>query len=293
MLEHTWSLLITLTLLAACAACSGPGTPTPTPPGAKPKLEVQGHRGCRGLRPENTMAGFQEAVRLGVDVLELDLAMSKDGVLVVVHDPVINRKICTGGDGLPAQLFKDLTWAEIQKLDCGALKNSKYPDQQPVPGQRIPRLEQVLDLLLAHPGPLRVNIEIKTFPDRRGDTRTPADFAAALVKVVRGKGLQKRAVVQSFDAAALQQVRKLAPELTLAALADRRKDFEPMLEATGARILSPRYTELRAADIAAYQSRGVRVIPWTVNRVEDMRRLMGWGVDGIITDRPDRLVPLR
>ncbi len=235
MLDHTWSL-IGLTIVVACAACSGPITPPPAAPRAKPKVEVQGHRGCRGLRPENTLAGFKEAARLGVDVLELDLAMSKDGVLLVVHDPQINIKLCAGGEGLASRLFKELTWAEVQRLDCGALKNPKYPDQKPVPGERIPRLEQVLDLL-SKTGSLIANIEIKTFPDRREATRPPADFAAALVKVVRARGLQRRVVVQSFDAAALQAVRRLAPELTLAALADGRADFEPMLEASGAKIL--------------------------------------------------------
>ncbi len=288
--EFVWSI-IGLSLMATCAACGGAATPPPATAGHKPKLEVQGHRGCRGLRPENTMAGFREAIRLGVDVLELDLALSKDGVLVVVHDPEINDAICTGGKELVSRRFSELTWDSISTLDCGSLKNPKYPDQVPVPGERPPRLEQVLELLEKRPG-LRANIEIKTFPDRRGATRPPADFAAALVKALREKGLQKRVVVQSFDPAPLQAVRKLAPGLTLAALADRRADFEPMLKATGARILSPRHSELRAADVKRYQGRGVRVIPWTVNRPGDMRRLVGWGVDGIITDRPDLLLGL-
>ena len=124
-------------------------------------------------------------------------------------------------------------------------------------------------------------------------TRPVADFARALVSLLRKKGQLQRVVVQSFDPAALVAVRKLAPRLTLAALADARKDFDPMLKTTGARILSPRHTELRAEDIKRYGRMGVRVIPWTVNREQDMRRLMEWGVDGIITDRPDLLVKLQ
>ena len=288
--EHVWSLA-SLILLATCAACGGASSTPPSSPGPKPRLEIQGHRGCRGLRPENTMAGFREAIRLGVDLLELDLALSKDGVLVVVHDPEINDAICTGAKELPSRLYQDLTWDQIRTLDCGSLKNPQFPDQVPVPGQRPPRLEQVLKLLQVHPR-LRVNIEIKTFPDRPRVTRPPADFARALVWSLRTSGQTQRVVVQSFDPAALVAVRKLAPRLTLAALADGRKDFDPLLKATGARILSPRYTELRARDVKHYQGIGVRVTPWTVNRQEDMRRLMEWGVDGIITDRPDLLIGL-
>ena len=237
------------------------------------------------------MAGFREATRLGVDVLELDLALSKDGVLVVAHDPELDDAICTPTGKLPSRLLRELTWDQIKTLDCGSKKNPRYPAQVPTPGERMPRLEQVLELLEGHPR-LLLNIEIKTFPDRPHVTRPPGEFAAALVSLLRSKGMTKRVVVQSFDPAALTAVRKLAPELTLAALADARKDFDPMLKATGARILSPRHTELRASDIKRYQARGVRVIPWTVNRVDEMRRLMKWGVDGIITDRPDLLVKL-
>ena len=190
--EFTWSLA-SLILLATCAACGGV-TPAPSSPAAKPKLEIQGHRGCRGLRPENTMAGFREAIRLGVDLLELDLALSKDGVLVVVHDPEINDAICTGAKELPSRLYRELTWDQIQTLDCGSLKNPKYPDQVPVPGERPPRLEQVLGLLSANPR-LRANIEIKTFPDRPHVTRPVADFARALVSLLRKKGQLQRVVV--------------------------------------------------------------------------------------------------
>ena len=184
-----------------------------------------------------------------------------------------------------------MTWPQIKTLDCGTLSNPKHPEQVPVPGEPPPRLEQVLALASAHPR-LRFNIEIKTFPERPDATRPPAGFAAALVPMIRDRKLQQRVVVQSFDPAPLQAVRRLAPELNLAALADRRADFASMLQATGARILSPRFTELRAADVKQYQRQGIRVIPWTVNKPAQMRRLMSWGVDGIITDRPDLLLEL-
>jgi glycerophosphoryl diester phosphodiesterase len=205
--------------------------------------------------------------------------------LVVAHDPRINPTICSGFEALPSRLLRDLTYQQLRGVDCGSRRHPDFPQQVPVPGARMPRLEQVLDLLLAHPG-VGLNIEIKTFPDHRGWTRPPEDFAAALVAAVSERDHQRRATVQSFDPAALQAVSRLAPRLRLAALADARQDFDRMLQATGARTLSPRYTKLRQTDVSHYRRSGIRVIPWTVNRPRDMRRLVAWGVHGIITDRP-------
>jgi len=280
-------------LSLACLLASGCGRstrPSMTPPD-RPGIEIQGHRGCRGLRPENTMAAFHHAARLGVDVLELDLGLSKDGVLVVAHDPEVNSARCAGAERLPAQLLRDLTWDQLRSLDCGAKENPRFPAQILVPGERMPRLEQIFDLLRSRPK-LRVNIEIKTGPDTRHKTRPPADFAEVLVKLINARGLQARVVVQSFDRAALQAVARLAPELPLAALVERRAEIAPMLRATRAKIISPRHTEIDAASVRALQARGLRVIPWTVNEPADMRRLVSWGVDGIITDRPDLLLRL-
>lgn len=254
--------------------------------------EVQGHRGCRGLRPENTLPAFEHAIALGVDTLELDLALTRDDVLAVVHDPEVNLELCRIDPArpLPSLRFRDLTYAEIATLDCGSRRNPRFPAQLPVPGARIPRLEQVLALLERHPR-LHLNAELKTFPERRALTRSPAEFARVLVRLVRERGLASRVVVQSFDPEALRAVARLAPELTLAALVERAGDLEPML-ATGARILSPRHTLLGEGDVARFQRRGLRVIPWTVNEPAAMRRLCGWGVDGIISDRPDLLLEL-
>jgi glycerophosphoryl diester phosphodiesterase len=214
-------------------------------------------------------------------------------VLVVTHDPVINDVICAGAGRLPSRVLGELTWRQIATLDCGTRKNPRFPRQVPVPGQRIPRLEQVLELLRAHPR-LGANVEIKTSPERRRLTHPPARFAAALVPLLRKRRLEGRVVIQSFDPAALTAVARLDPDrkLTLAALADRRAEIAPMLRATRATIISPRYTEIGAEEVRSLQRRGLRVIPWTVNRVDAMRRLMAWGVDGIITDRPDLLLEL-
>jgi glycerophosphoryl diester phosphodiesterase len=238
------------------------------------------------------MAAFEHAAALGVDVLELDLGLTRDGVLAVIHDPEIKPEICQGLDRLRSRRIRDLTFAELQTLDCGTRHNPKYPEQKPVPGQRIPRLEQVLDLL-ARNARLGANIEIKTSPDRPEGTLPPERFAEVLVPLIVERRLEKRVTVQSFDPRALRAVARLARgRLTLAALADRRADFDTMIRETGARILSPRHTELRREDVVRFHAREVRVIPWTVNEPARMRELIEWGVDGIITDRPDRLLDL-
>lgn len=238
------------------------------------------------------MAAFEHAVALGVDVLELDLALSRDGVLMVVHDPEIDATICDTDPAhpLPSRRYRDLSAAEIAAIDCGSRRNAQFPEQTPVPGEPIPWFEQVLTLLEQHPR-LRANAEIKTFPDRRDVTRPPEDFARAFAAVVRARGLERRVSVQSFDPEALYAMARVAPEIERVALVDRRDQIEPML-ATGARVLSPRASLLTLRDVERLHRRGLRVIPWTVNEVEQMRRLIGWRVDGIITDRPDLLIEL-
>jgi glycerophosphoryl diester phosphodiesterase len=223
-------------------------------------------------------------------VLELDLALSRDDVLVVAHDPEVSRELCRETRPLPSRRLRDLGWDEIRSLDCGSRANPRFPGQVLVPGAPMPRLEQVLQLLERHPR-VGANVEIKTFPDRPELTRPPADFARLLTRLLREHGLRGRVTVQSFDPEALRAVAKLDPGLSLAALVEARAAIEPMLRASGARTLSPRYVLLRSADeVHAFHARGLRVVPWTVNEPADLRRLVAWGVDGLITDFPDRLL---
>ncbi len=288
--QETGSLAALAVALAACGATVE--SPRESGLAVRARPEVQGHRGCRGLRPENTMAAFEHAIALGVDVLELDLALSRDGVLVVVHDPEVNPAICAPdpGNPLPSLRYRDLSAAELATIDCGSRANPRFPDQTPVPGATIPRFDEVLTLLEHHPR-LRANAEIKTFPDRRDVTRSPVDFARAFTAAVHARGLERRVSVQSFDAEALQAMARIGPEIERVALVDRDEAIEPML-ATGARVLSPRASLLRGGDVERLHRRGLRVIPWTVNDVGEMRRLIAWHVDGIITDRPDLLLAL-
>ncbi|UBF24797.1 hypothetical protein K9N68_24515 [Kovacikia minuta CCNUW1] len=190
-----------------------------------PDFDVQGHRGARGLRPENTLAAFKYAIGLGVTTLELDTGISADGVLVVCHDPVINPLLCLSGRGerLPDKAqyrLKDLTVAEIQSFDCGSLNPDpiRFPAQMSVPGARIPTLQQVFDLGEAQNPLIRYNIESKINPLRPWETASPEMFAEKLVGLIEQNHLTSRATIQSFDWRVLKQVKRLNSDIQTSAL---------------------------------------------------------------------------
>lgn len=288
-------------------------------------FDLQGHRGARGLAPENTLAAFETALTIGVTTLELDLAMTKDDVLVISHDRRLNPDHTRGPDGqfLTGQgpAIRSLTLAELQRYDIGRLKpGSAYatslPEQRPVDGARIPALTELFDLVrrlgATH---VRFNIETKITPTSGTETPDPEAFAAAFAKAVREAGLAARVSIQSFDWRTLMAMRSIAPEiervcLTVEALSfDSIRRGEPgpspwlagldvddvggsvprLVAAAGCATWSPLYRNARPDDVAAAKALGLKVIPWTVNERADMERLIALGVDGIITDYPDRL----
>src|SRR5687768_1094249 len=185
-------------------------------------LDIQGHRGARGLLPENTLPAFARALEIGVTTLELDCAITKDGVVVVSHDPVLNPDIARGPDGqwLPAgPAIWSLTYDELQRYDVGRLNparayGKRWPDQQPVDGTRIPRLADVF-ALVAKSGndTVRFNIETKISPVAPQQTTGPEDFARKLIAAVRAGGMARRTAIQSFDWRTLAVVQKEAPEI--------------------------------------------------------------------------------
>ena len=289
-------------------------------------FDLQGHRGARGLAPENTLAGFETALRIGVTTLELDLAMTKDGVLVVSHDRRLNPDHTRGPDGQflarEGPPIRSLTFAEVQQYDVGRLKPGtdyakSFPEQQPVDGARIPALTELFDLVKrAGADHVRFNIETKITPTSGAETPDPETFAAALAKAVRDAGLanaRERAVVRlahpDGDEAHRAGNRARVPDRRGADLRhDQARRARPVAMAR-----RPRHRRLRRLgaaprrarpaapsgrrstampsgdDIAAAKALGLKVIPWTVNERADMERLIALGVDGIITDYPDRL----
>ena len=289
-------------------------------------IEIQGHRGARGLLPENTIAAFERAVELGVDVLELDLGMTRDGVPVVHHDRALNPEQTRDAAGAwlapPGPFLNTLDLADLADLDVGraapgSRTSERFPEQEPRDGARIPTLAGVL-AFGKRPGAegLRFNIETKLNPLAPEETAGPEAFARAVVAVLRAEEMVGRANLQSFDWRVLFAARRLAPELRTVCLSVERRwldnilrgqpgpspwtaglDIDAfggsvprMVEAAGCRVWSPFFRDLTEETLAEAHALGLRVVVWTVNEVEDMLALARLGADGIITDYPDRAV---
>jgi glycerophosphoryl diester phosphodiesterase len=257
-------------------------------------LDVQGHRGCRGLLPENSMPAFRKALDLRVTTLELDIQTTRDRILIVYHDQQLDPKRCIHDDGRKVRklAFKDLEYAALDDVDCGSLPNPRFPEQRRVPGTRIPRLDEVLALAEGADYAVGFNIEIKM--QKRSHGVPVGEVAKLLVDLVREHGLEERTIVQSFDPEALREVATLAPSMRRALLTRASGEkFERLLaDSGGSRILSPRFDRLREDDVRRMHDAGVEVIPWTVNEQADIRRLIAWGVDGIISDYPERVLEI-
>lgn len=260
-------------------------------------LDIQGHRGARGHLPENTLPAFSLAIEMGVDTLELDVGVTRDGVVVVHHDRRLNPDVARGPDGQwvkwPTPTIHSLTFAELERYDVGRLRpGSEYaahfPHQQPVDGTRIPRLADVFSL--AARTKVRFNIEVKVLPSHPDETLAPEPFAAAVVAEVRKGGMQKRSTIQSFDWRAVKVVEREAPEIATAYLVEARDAEVAKAHAAGAKTWSPDFRALTKDKLESAHAAGMRVVVWTVNEPRDIARMIEWGVDGIISDYPDRVL---
>ena len=262
-----------------------------------PKIEVHGHRGTRGTRPENTLAAMSEALRVGVDVLEFDLNVTADGVVVVSHEKIVNRELCLAPG--KKKIEKDaaiisLKLEELQKYDCGSIKNFKFPKQVPVPGEVIPTLAEVFDLVKNTTGPVSAavnfNIETKITPGEPEFYLPPTEFAKAVVDVVKKYGMEERTVIQSFDWRTLAEVRKLEPKIRLSQLTEGDMLASEVLSKTEADILSPWYVWTTKEYVEAMHKAGKKVAPWTLNTPKAWEKAVEYGVDAIITDYPEELI---
>ena len=287
-------------------------------------MEIQGHRGARGLLPENTIPAFERAIELGVDVLELDLGMTRDGVPVAHHDRALDPDRTRDAAGAwlapPGPFVNTLDLAALSEFDVGrAAPGSRiakrFPEQIPRDGARIPTLAQVL-ALGKRPGAngVRFNIETKVTPLAPEETAGPEEFARAVIGVLRTQGMLDRANLQSFDWRVLHEARKLAPDLSTVCLTAERRWMDNilrgrpgpspwtagldiatfdgsvprMVEAAGCAVWSPYYRDVTEEALTEAHGLGLKVVVWTVNSVEEMLALARLGVDGIITDYPDR-----
>jgi glycerophosphoryl diester phosphodiesterase len=282
-------------------------------------FDLQGHRGARGLAPENTLAAFERALEIGVTTLELDIAITADGVPVISHDPALFEAITRDAQGQwlkeRGPLIRSLTLAQLQAFDVGrsnpdSAYGRQFPTQAPRDGQRIPTLASLFRLVNAYGATgVQFNIETKINPLRPDDTVSPEVFVNTLLAVIRDAGMAQRVWVQSFDWRTLMRVQQLEPGLRTvclsvqggnnSTLADSRwtaglqlshyPSVAHMVKASGCPVWSPNFKDLSADAVKDAQALGLKVIPWTVNSPSDMARLMDWGVDGLISDYPDRL----
>lgn len=277
-------------------------TPDSTYP-APQAFDLQGHRGARGLLPENTIPAFRRALELGVTTLEMDVVITQDGEVVVSHEPWMSSVICMQPSGEPIpedeeQAFNiyRMPYSEVAQFDCGSRPHPRFPEQENRDVSK-PLLRDVIRMAEAYVeehdrAPVYYNIETKSRPSWEGTFHpAPDTFAQRLYDVLAETGILNRAVVQSFDPRTLRATRAIDPEVRLALLVEgsMSKGLEADLEALGfiPAIYSPDYELVDAELIAAAHAKGMQVIPWTVNTADEMRALIELGVDGLITDYPN------
>jgi glycerophosphoryl diester phosphodiesterase len=289
-------------------------------------FDLQGHRGARGLLPENTLPAFEKAIELGVSTLELDVGVTKDGVIVISHDRALNPEITRDASGayLTAPvLVKRLTLAEIKTYDVGRINPEsqyakRFPDQQPIDGTRMPALSTLFKRVEALGAKkLRFNIETKISPEKHNDTVSAAVFARKLLDLVRKHGMTSRVTIQSFDWRTLQNIQELqkghtkkvltscltaqqawtnnitpasdnGPVWTGSVRAADHADVPSMVKAAGCDVWSPYFADITPALVSKAHQIGLKVIPWTTNSEAEMNAVIDAGADGLITDYPDR-----
>ena len=287
-------------------------------------FDLQGHRGARGLAPENTLPGFALTLGIGVSTLETDIAITRDGQLVISHDPALNPDITRGPDGAFLSARGPTIWLstyeELQRYDVGRLKPGTryagtYPEQVAVDGARLPRLAELFALVRKSGNTqVRFALETKVTPTAPGETMAPEPFARALIQAIREAGMAERSTVLSFDWRTLQVVQKEAPEIGAVYLTAQQRWLDnvgagsaaaspwtagfrfadhgsvpKLIKAAGGRIWSSFFGDLDAAKVAEAKALGLTVLAWTVNEPAQIARVMDMGVDGIISDRPDRV----
>lgn len=254
------------------------------------KIEIQGHRGARGNYPENSLPAFKYALDNNIDILELDLQLTKDNEVIIYHDKTINPNICVGSGFGGSQAIKNLTLQEIKTFDCGLKQNPGFPDQIPVPNTHIPTFKELLDMIHTnyYYKNIKFNVEIKTTKELDSDQEVK-QLADAIVTIIHNYGLTNSMTIQSFDPRALKYVKQIDPYIkTSYLIEDIIIDDNVVFFAKdlGVQIVSPDYSLLNEENVLLLHKNGFVVLPWTVNDISDFKRMIDYGVDGIITDYP-------
>jgi len=265
------------------------------------KLDIQGHRGCRGLLPENTIPAFEKAIKLGVHTLECDVVISKDLKVIVSHEPFMSHLISTGPNEVEiteanetAHNIFELNYEALKSYDVGTKFYKRFEHQEKMRVHK-PSLEDVVLATNKLDPNILFNIEIKR--KTKWDITHHPDyqtFADIVVNTILDLKIDKRTTVQCFDIETLQYIRSVYPSIKLVLLIDNEKSPDQNLEELGfiPEVYSPNFSLVNAHLIQLCNAKNITVIPWTVNEVKDMKSLIDLGVHGIITDYPDRLINL-
>ncbi len=267
-------------------------------------VSIEGHRGARGYLPENTIPSFKLALDQGADTLEMDVVITADRKVILSHEPWFSATISTGPDGKRIARDKErdhnifkLTYAETLGYDVGSLGNPAFPEQKAMPASK-PLLSDVFAAIERFAkekaiAPPRYNIEIKSTAEGDGVFHpAPGEFADLVVKEIERAGLIDRTIIQSFDVRPLQHIKKNFPAMQVALLVGGDEDPVKKLALLGftPATLSPQFSLVTAELVRLCREIGMKLVPWTVNRIEDLERISKFDIDGIITDYPDRAV---
>lgn len=267
-------------------------------------IYIHGHRGARGLYPENTITAFIEAVKLGVDALEMDVVISKDNQVVVSHEPYMNALFCATTDGTAIDSHSEkqhnlyrMTYDQIKQYDCGMMGNKLFPQQQKI-AEHKPLLSEVVKAVDAYTQlnnlpPIHYNIEIKSeLQDDDLFQPTPVVFVNLVYDELIKLKILPRTILQSFDVRILQALKQKDLTLTLSYLVENTDSLEINLKRLGftPNIYAPEFILINEQLISDLKNKNIKLITWTVNEIDDMKHLINMGVETLITDYPDKAI---
>lgn len=270
------------------------------------EFDLQGHRGYRGLYPENSTIGFLKSLDVGVNTIELDVVISKDKHVVVSHEPWISKNICIDQNG--NRIINDkqnfniysMEYNEIKKFDCGIIGNEKFPDQKKISVFK-PTLNYVIKIIenyIKEKGykPVNYNIEIKSSNETdlifHPDVK---EFSELVVNNIKNNKILERTTIQSFDFRVLKYINKNYPQIGLSVLVSENYDPQKNLDDLSflPDIYSPNYKFINKEDLEYLKKKKIKIIPWTVNSYSDIAKILNLGVDGIISDYPERVLEIK